>query len=113
MAGSTTSSRDSQVHASWIACFVGACWIPLGMWIWFLQALWGAGHQERMGIALAGPYLTLIAGFCGALVGCVGLSMLRCRGRGAGKAILVAGTVAGLLPAAFAAAVLVGSMLSN
>jgi hypothetical protein len=75
MAGSTTGSRDSEVHASWIACFAGACWIPLGMWIWFLQALWGAGPQERMGIALAGPYLTLIAGFGGALVCCVGLSI--------------------------------------
>jgi hypothetical protein len=66
-----------------------------------------------MGIALAGPYFTLIAGFGGALVCCVGFSMLRCRSRGVGRAILVAGTVAGFLPAAFGAAVLVGSMLFN
>lgn len=97
----TDVSGEKQIHAGWIACFVACCWIPLGMWVWFLALVLMAGPEERRGLGMLGVYVILIAGVAGLLVGCVGVGMLGCRRKGAGRLVLQAGTAAAFLPAGF------------
>lgn len=65
-----TAPREDRVrlHPVWIGCYSATAWIPVGMWVALLLEAFAAPAQERLAYGLAGAYMTLIAGFIGALL---------------------------------------------